>query len=90
MRTKKDIIDHVTQATGLAREEVGKVIEAAFAYVRENALAGTDIRHPSLGRIRVKRRDAEGAKAVYRYQPRTERAKPRKPAGGAPEAGPTP
>jgi nucleoid DNA-binding protein len=72
MKKKRDIIDHVAAATGIARADVGKVVDAAFAFLRQSALAGDDVSHPSLGRIRVKAGAAgEGGegKTRYRYLP---------------------
>jgi nucleoid DNA-binding protein len=71
MKGRKDILDHVAAATGVARADVAKVVDAAFAYVRESAVGGAGVAHPSLGRIRVRTRTAEGGetKQVYRYVP---------------------
>ena len=64
----------MTAATGVERGDVVKVVDAAFAYLRASLMQGTDVAHPSLGRILVKTRDRDGApKKVYRYQPELKR-----------------
>ena len=86
---RKEIIAYVAEATGVAPRDVGKVIDATFAFVRDAARGGSDVAHPSLGRIRVKRKDEAGeVKTSYRYQPEAEvKAKRAKPAEGTPDAG---
>jgi nucleoid DNA-binding protein len=71
MKTQQDLIEHVTTVTGMARADVRKAVDAAFAFVRESALAGTGLVHPSLGAIKVRSRTGKDgeAKTVYRFDP---------------------
>ncbi len=71
MKTQQELIEHVTAATGVARADVRKVVDAAFAFVRESALAGSGLVHPSLGAVRVRERTGKDGetKTVYRFDP---------------------
>ena len=71
MKKEADVLDHVVAATGVARAQARKVVEATFAFVRDSALAGAGVSHPSLGTIKVRTREVEGApaKTIYRFDP---------------------
>ena len=71
MKTQQDLMEHVTTATGVARADVRKVVEAAFAFVRESVKTGEGLVHPSLGAIKVRQRTGKDgtSKTVYRFDP---------------------
>jgi nucleoid DNA-binding protein len=85
MKTQQELIEHVTTATGVARADVRKVVDAAFAFVRESALAGAGLVHPSLGAVRVRERTGKDGekKTVYRFDPTAKAGGGKGKAGGA-------
>ncbi|MBB5515800.1 nucleoid DNA-binding protein [Rubricella aquisinus] len=68
VRRKKDIVDHVSQATGLKKRDVREALDAAFGYLHSSLLDGKEIAYPTLGKIKVQvqRADSENPKMVYR------------------------
>jgi hypothetical protein len=70
MKDESDVVAHVTAATGVAEAEVRRVVDAAFGFLRSSALAGEEVRHPSLGAIRPRRREVDGVtRTVIRFLP---------------------
>ncbi|CAN5783894.1 hypothetical protein BH23PSE1_BH23PSE1_11320 [soil metagenome] len=68
MVRKGAIVAHVAEATGMTKADIATVLDAAFDFIRAKVLAGEDVQHGRLGRLRVRSR--EGArKTVYRYVP---------------------
>jgi DNA-binding protein HU-alpha len=68
---KKVILEQVAAKTGLKGRDVRLAVDATLAAIREQLLAGNDVRVPPLGKLKVKERTpkeaAEGeAKTVYR------------------------
>jgi nucleoid DNA-binding protein len=68
IRRKKDIVDHVSQATGLKKRDVREALDAAFGYLHSSLLDGKEIAYPTLGKIKVQiqRADSDNPKMVYR------------------------
>ena len=78
MKGESDVVAHVAAATGVAEQEVRRVVDAAFAFLSASAVAGEEVSHPSLGAIRPRQREKDGTTVtVYRFAP-----------AGAPQAGP--
>jgi len=70
MKGEPDIVAHVASATGVAEQEVRRVIDAAFGYLRASLLAGEPVVHPSLGSIKPRERQVGGrTRTVYRLDP---------------------
>lgn len=83
MKTKEDVIAHASEATGVAVADVEKVLEAAFAFVKESAIEAGGFMHPAMGKLRrIERKAKDGSnQVIYRYRPDADTA------GKAPGAG---
>ena len=88
MKTKDDVIAHASEATGVARADVEKVLEAAFAFVKQSAVEAGGFMHPAMGKLRrVERQAKDGTtQIVYRYRPDADAAT-KAPGAGARRGG---
>ena len=88
MKTKDDVIAHASEATGVARADVEKVLEAAFAFVKQSTIEAGGFMHPAMGKLRrVERQAKDGTpQIVYRYRPDADAAS-KAPGAGARRGG---
>ena len=69
MLRKKEIVAAVAQETGQSKADIRRTLDAAFAYMRQGLLDGNELHYPTLGKVRIKPANREGAKPVYRVVP---------------------
>lgn len=71
MKTKEDMITHVSGATGTSAAEVEKVLDAALGFLRQSVKDVGGFTHPAMGLIRRVEREAKDGttRTVYRYRP---------------------
>ncbi|RED12884.1 HU family DNA-binding protein [Pontivivens insulae] len=66
MIRKKQIVEQTAELTGMSKGEVRRVLDAALGYIRETLNDGNDVHYPTLGKIKIKVPDREGAKPQIR------------------------
>lgn len=68
MRRKRDIVDHVSNKTGLKKRDVREALDACFGYIHGQLKDGKDVAYPNFGKLRqhVQRADSENPKTIIR------------------------
>ena len=69
MLRKREIVAHVSQDTGQSKADVRLILDSALGYMRQGLLDGNELHYPTLGKIRIKHPNREGAKPMYRLVP---------------------
>ena len=66
MVRKKQIVEQTAELTGMNKGDVRRVLDAGLGVMREALLNGDDVHYPTLGKVKIKIPDREGAKPQFR------------------------
>lgn len=69
MLRKREIVLHVAQDTGQSKADVRRTLDSALAFMRQGLLDGNELHYPTLGKVRIKYPNREGAKPMFRVIP---------------------
>lgn len=69
MLRKREIVAHVAEVTGQSKADVRRTLDAALGFMRQGLLDGNDLHYPTLGKVRIKIPNRDGAKPIYRVIP---------------------
>lgn len=69
MLRKREIVAHTAQETGQSKADIRRTLDAALGFMRAGLLEGKEVHYPSLGKVRIKAPNREGAKPAYRLIP---------------------
>ncbi|SOH95377.1 DNA-binding protein [Monaibacterium marinum] len=72
MLRKREIVAHVADQTGQSKADVRRTLDSALGFMRQGLLDGNELHYPTLGKVKIKYPNREGAKPMFRVIPAKE------------------
>lgn len=74
MLRKREIVEHVAQETGQSKADIRRTLDSAMGFMRQGLLDGNELHYPTLGKVKIKVPNRDGARPTFRVIPAKENA----------------